>query len=448
MLRFNYEGKDAIVKVDGQVEFVDEGSIPIDEKILLEHCQQKEITSYTELLNIIRKETRSKTEKFYYTFYSDGYFMLAVKEMAFDTFVKAFYKPENEAIEDALKKYIGLEDESAKLIIGSHKNSFNFITANPILDLLFEDALLKYRGEPKYTKFKIKKKKDGKVPKGTKPAMRQITAPHDALKKPLKEVNKILQYVFDRTNDKFQVAYKKGKSTVDNTDPHKEYPYLFNIDLSDFFPSCTREFVKKYTKIFFKNAPNREVVEEAFLDIILDDETDALYIGNPISGTLANAIISKPVKYIKNITKGFDMGFTVYADDMSFSSNRYISEEFVNNIFNLAFMNYDMEDFFHINKKKSHGMSKQRRRITGISINESNQRAVPRKFYRNLRVKIHKLSIGELSINLQKLQGQISYAMMVDETGKVERLLEKFESTVLLHKLVSVDKMAEIRGAV
>ena len=79
--------------------------------------------------------------------------------------------------------------------------------------------------------FEIKKKKDLKKP-AAEVKMRKITAPHEDIKGALKEVNKILQYVFDRTNDTFQVAYKKGKNIVNNAEPHTEFNYMFKVDVS------------------------------------------------------------------------------------------------------------------------------------------------------------------------------------------------------------------------
>jgi hypothetical protein len=202
--------------------------------------------------------------------------------------------------------------------------------------------------------------------------------------------------------------------------------------------------------MFFKNSPNKEVLQNDFLDTILDKDTDALFIGNPISGTLANVIISKPVQYIKNITNGYDMEFSVYADDMAFSSDRFISKDFITALFNLAFNRYEMIDDFSLNADKSHGMSGARRHITGVTINHNDEMTINRKFYRNLRVKIHKLYIGEVTFNLKKLQGQLAHATMVDYSGKILRLIKNFESTLKQYNLISDEKIQELedRGKV
>ena len=443
MLRFNYNKKEALVYETGKVDFVEENTVKVKQEKLLNNCKKHEVTSYKDMLNILKLETFSKTEKYYYIFLSDGYLMAAVQEMNFDLEIKIFYKIENKGIEDAIKRYFDMTDESGRVVIGNHQNNFNFITAMPIMMSLFVASDLKFRKEIIYRKSKIKKK--GK--KGGNVKLRDIAAPHEEIKEPLRELNRILQAIYDKKNIDFQVAYKKNKNIVNNARPHTEYNYMFKVDLSDFFPSCKRQFVQKYLSIFFKNSPNRDIIEEDFLNLILDDKTDALFIGNPISGTIANAIINKPVKYIKNIVTNFDMGFTVYADDLTFSSHRFISEKFVETIFNLAFTRYEMNNFFSLNKDKSHGLSGERRQVTGVAINGNNEMTIPRKYYRMLRVKIHKLSIGETDINIKKLQGQFAHATMVDYSGKILRLIEdkKFKSTVKMYNLVSDEKIKELK---
>jgi RNA-directed DNA polymerase len=435
VIRFNYSEKFAVVEDTGKLLFVDKesGAKPNQQK-LIENLEKFKKNTYQEVLDIIKKETKTKIEKYYYTFITDGHLMIAVKEFGLETFVKVFYKFESKEIEETFKKIIGIGDDEGKVIIGNLNNSFNFLTANPILKTILVNSDLKSRKEEPFRKFKLKSK-NGKI--------RDIIAPHEEIKAPLKELNSILQKIFDKTNIDFQIAYKKGKNIKQNADIHKTKQFIYNIDLKDFYPSCKRDLVKKYIKIFFRNSANSEVLENEFLDIVLDN--DALFIGSPISGTLANAIISRPVRYIKNITAKFGMEFSVYADDMTFSSDRFISEEFILNIFNLAFIRYNLDNYFKLNEKKSHGMSKNKRRVTGVSLNDSNQTVVSRKFYRNLRVKIHKLSLGDMTINLQKLRGQLAFATMVDDSGKILRLLENFKEVVSNFKLINSEKLEELR---
>jgi len=394
-----------------------------------------EIFSYKDFLNIIEKETLSKTVKIYYVFYNDEYYSILVKDRDEKIRARVFYKPENDSIKELMKTIIALEDKMAKVVIGNIRNSFNFIAPNPILETLFTYYSLKERNEVVFA-HRTKLKSSGKV--------RKYIAPHPEILVPLRKFNKILQGIYDCRNIDFQVAYKKGKNILDNATPHLNNDFLFKVDLKDFFPSCKKELVRRYLTIFFKNSSNSSVVEELFLDIILDN--GALFIGNPISGTIANVIISKPVSFIRNITKKFDMAFSVYADDMTFSSARFISEEFIDGIFQVAFTRYGLDNFFSLNKEKSHGMSKSRRRVTGVSINNKNQPVVSRELYRELRVKIHKLSIGTSGINIRELRGQISFATMIDKSGKILKLLENFNTVTEQYKLVSKEKLEILKA--
>jgi hypothetical protein len=150
---------------------------------------------------------------------------------------------------------------------------------------------------------------------------------------------------------------------------------------------------------------------------------------------------------MKNIARGFGMEFSVYADDMTFSSDRFISRKLVEGAFNVAFAKYNLDSYFKLNEKKFHGMSNNRRRVTGVTINHDDQPTVARGFYRDLRVKIHKLSLGETTgINIQKLRGRIAFASMVDESGKIYRLLKKFDKTVAQFSLASDEKIAELEA--
>jgi hypothetical protein len=434
-MRFTYENKLYLILQDGSVSIVDnDSSTTFNEDKHLENLNNFSVSSYKELLKIIRNETKSLTEKAYLCFTNGNYFLLLTKEVTGEFTAKAFYEMESPEIKSLLKRLLVVDDNNGKLIVSNIHNNFTFIAPYHILKLMFVNAELKSNGEESFHKFKLKSK-NGKI--------RDIIAPHKNIKEILKDLNVILQKVYDKKNADFQVAYKKGKNIKDNANIHINNQYVYNVDLKDFYPSCKRELVEKYVAFFFKNIPNKNVVIDEFMSIILDN--NALFIGSPISGTLANVIISRPVKYIKNITKNFGMEFSVYADDMSFSSSRFISGEFVSNIFNLAFSKYGLDSYFKLNEKKSHGMSKNRRRITGVSVNSENQTTISRNFYRNLRVKIHKLSIGDTSINLQKLRGQLAFASMVDNSGKIFRILEKFYDVTAKFKLVSDEKYIELK---
>jgi ABC-type molybdate transport system substrate-binding protein len=434
-MRFLYNNQVAVVHTDGKLTLLPEKDVKVKEDSIEKNLKKFSIKNYKEFLALLVKETSEKIEKAYYVMMSEDHVVLAVSEPNSDPYVKAFYKVESKEILDLLKRLLTIENDSGKVVIGNINNDFNFLTSKTILSVLFTAADINSRGEKLYRQFKIKSK-NGKV--------RNIIAPHDDIKKELQNLNGVLQYIFDKINADFQIAYKKDKSIADNAEIHKDKKFVYNVDLKDFYPSCKRELVKKYVTFFFKNSFNGQNTEKEFLDIIL--HKDALFIGSPISGTLANVIISRPANYIRNIAHKFGMEFSVYADDMTFSSDRFISRKVVENIFNLAFSKYNLETYFTLNEKKFHGMSNNRRRITGVTINHLDQTTVSRGYYRDLRVKIHKLSIGvSEGINLQKLRGKIAFALMIDGSNKIGKLITKFMPTIKTYHLVSDEKLAELK---
>jgi RNA-directed DNA polymerase len=435
-MRFLYDGKVATIEKNGNFKLFPEKSVSVKEDLVEQNARTFLTNDYNKFLATIAEQTKNKIEKVFYVIRSEDHFLLAVKEGDGDTIVKSLYKPENQHMVDLMGKLIKINNGEGRALIANVFNDFNFLTARSILKVIFQANYLKSQNKPLYREFKIKSK-NGKV--------RNIVAPNEDLKKELQSLNSVFQYIFDKVNIDFQIAYKKGKNILDNAEIHKDQKFVYNVDLKDFYPSCKKELVQKQVNFFFKNSFNGDVVEEEFLDIVLHN--DALFIGSPISGTLANIIISKAANYIKNIAAKFDMNFSVYADDMTFSSDRYIDRKVVEGMFNAAFTKYDLDTYFKLNETKFHGMSNNRRRITGVSINHEDEATVSRTYYRDLRVKIHKLSIGEFdNINLQKLRGKIAFATMVDQSGKILRLLEKFETTVFEHKLLSKEKFESLKN--
>jgi hypothetical protein len=158
---------------------------------------------------------------------------------------------------------------------------------------------------------------------------------------------------------------------------------------------------------------------------------DALCLGNPISPVLANAIISKPAKYIYNMCQLTGIAFTQYCDDLTFSSDRPIAKDYVVRIFNEAYTTYHLNEFFHIKQRKLIGQVGQQRNVTGIAFDHTNDNAPTpkRAMYRNLRASIHKLSLGE-SVNINKIRGQIAYMAMIGKGKRILNYLEKFPNLI------------------
>lgn len=404
--------------------------IPMEEALKRIYC----IKNYREFIRALEKENSLKFKKTYINIMSDGYLFVARVIDGIDELPKLLfaYKYECSEFEDLLKLMLN----GTASVCESNKRTGNCWIGNPLaIQVMFTAEKLKSEGVVLFEKHR-KRKKSGKF--------RIYYAPNEIIKEDLRALNAVLTSTYDSRNADFQVAYKKGKSVYDNAAIHKNHKYVYNIDLKDFYPSCKRELVARYTRFLFKGALNADGVLDKFLDYILIN--DGLFIGNPISGCLANTIISKPVSYMRNMCRKSDMEFSVYADDMSFSSDKFISKDYILEIFNGAFDRYDMMEYFKLNEDKCVGYSGCRRKVTGVSINNSDKITCSTKYFRLLRAMIAHVAAGDNKVDIGKLRGKIAYATMVDDSGKVYRYLKKFEATVREHRLCSDEKMLEMKS--
>lgn len=188
-----------------------------------------------------------------------------------------------------------------------------------------------------------------------------------------------------------------------------------------------------------------EKTKKRFMNIITIN--DGLFIGSPVSGTLANAIISKPVQYVKRCCDHCGIVFTVYADDMTFSSGTFINKELPEKLFKTAFAEYGMESDFTINSKKTHGMIGCKRHITGVSFNGENEPVVKRLKYRELRTFLDYLEKGkEISIPMQVLKGKFSFITSVDRSEKMRALIKRYEAIIVKYNLLNIAKYNEKGG--
>ena len=336
--------------------------------------------------------------------------------MTQDRQVLIVYKFENEYIKNILLSLYPITEDLTRILKETTPRNNHHLFDPNILELLVNLKILEATNTPVYNHFQ-KRFPNGKI--------RTLSEPNETIIQQLKFMNNSLYNIYGDVNPECQCAYKKGKSIKNNALPHKDNRYIFKADIEDFFPSCERDLVRKVLKPVFKYCINSEVVMEYFLDCVLVD--NALCLGNPISPVIANQIVSKPSRYIYNMCRQTGIVFTQYCDDLTFSSSRPISKDYVVRIFNEAYTTYHLESFFHLKERKLIGQVGQYRNVTGVAFDhtDNNSLTVKRSMYRNLRVAIHKLSLGE-NVNLNKVRGQIAYMAMIGKGRRILNYIEKF----------------------
>ncbi|UAJ17040.1 hypothetical protein UFVDC4_00113 [Staphylococcus phage vB_SauM-UFV_DC4] len=301
------------------------------------------------------------------------------------------------------------------------------------LELLIKSIDLKNRNVNTFYTFYIPKSD------GTK---REINSPIEEIRPILKKQASILNAILDLRIDKYNldeniIAYRDGKSIKDNADYHKENKTIIKFDISKFFDNCHFDYWKENLFFSFKDEDYvMERFEEYMKDLLFREDNKGLYMGSSLSPAASNLIMVPVMRYINNILSKFktDIKVTVYADDITFSSNE-INDEFnskrLKSMVNHAFKVNGLK--FKLKEEKSLVMKNHKRKITGLSVNHNDEPTISQKRYRQLRTIIHLLSNGVEFKDIKgfetplQLVSLINYYLDVDTTEKVKRLMDNNE---------------------
>ena len=228
----------------------------------------------------------------------------------------------------------------------------------------------------RYTSFEIKKKSGG---------VRHIDAPRRGLMNMLYYLNKIFQAIY--TPSPAAMGFVSGKSVVDNAVLHVGKNYVFNIDLKDFFPSITQPRVWKRLQLQPLNIaqPVANVIAGLCCMKKKNEDGTFSYIlpqGAPTSPIITNMICDKLDRRLLGLATRFNLTYSRYADDITFSSNHYVYAE--NGEFRQELERIITDQGFAINEKKTRLQKKvERQEVTGLVVNEKNN--VTRNYIREIR---------------------------------------------------------------
>lgn len=227
----------------------------------------------------------------------------------------------------------------------------------------------------RYTQFNIPKKSGG---------VRTISAPNKTLKHILRGVNIMLQSVFEPSS--YVMGFTPGRSIITNANLHTNSDYVFNIDLKDFFPSInkSRVWVCLTLPPFNLNSEVADVI--AGLCTMKSGEGDDIrYIlpqGAPTSPMLTNIVCRKLDRRLAGLAKKFKLRYTRYADDITFSGDKYVFGE--NHFFRKELSRIISDQNFTMNETKTRVQRRwERQEVTGLVV--SDKANVPREYIRDLR---------------------------------------------------------------
>lgn len=214
---------------------------------------------------------------------------------------------------------------------------------------------------------------------------REISSPVRQLKYIQYYVKQILESLYEPKD--CVMGFVKKKSVVDNAKKHLLKYYVLNLDIMNFFPSITQDMILK----MLVHVPYHIDYGVAFLMARLccikkDDGNKVLPQGSPTSPILANMVCSELDKKIMALSFKFNVEYTRYADDMTFSCqyNSFKDED----CFMKELNSIIKESGFELNQEKKRIQKYgARQEVTGIIVSAKTN--VRRKYIKNLRVMLH-----------------------------------------------------------
>ena len=244
----------------------------------------------------------------------------------------------------------------------------------------FNMKLLNYNLNPKrnkanYRTFTIPKRSGG---------VRTISAPQRSLKSLLTYTNRILQAYYEAPE--CVTGFVPAKSVVDNAERHIGMRYVFNTDISDFFPSISQARVWKtlQTKPFcFPKEIANIIAGLCCSEIDLNgDKRNALPQGSPCSPILTNIVCHNLDRKLCGVARRFHLRYSRYADDITFSGNENIFSE--DGAFFKELSRIISAEGFSMNTKKTRLQKRgERQEVTGLVVSE-HRTNVTREYIRDL----------------------------------------------------------------
>ena len=146
---------------------------------------------------------------------------------------------------------------------------------------------------------------------------RKITAPDITLKQVQKRILYLLQRVI---RPAWLISGEKGKCYIDNGKAHQNGQYFLTVDIKKFYDNCMREPVYQFFVQKLKTSPD---ISKILTDIVTFNS--GIPTGCPTSQIIAFYAYSDMFTEIYEAAKIFGCKFTLYVDDMTFSSQNPFS---------------------------------------------------------------------------------------------------------------------------
>lgn len=200
---------------------------------------------------------------------------------------------------------------------------------------------------------------------------------------------------------------RKGVSSIDNAKFHKDRNYFLVVDIENFYKSAKKEYIFRF---FHYQMEIPEDISGLLADIICFN--NHIPTGSPVSQTIAYFAYSRTFNNLYDLSRSKNVDFSLYVDDMTFSSNEAVPPNFHLSI-NYLLKRVELK----LKTKKTKYLSKNKHKlVTGVIISPKNELKTPNKHLK--KIKDHKDFVGKIDLidsrNIGSLIGKIRYARQIE----------------------------------
>jgi hypothetical protein len=246
-------------------------------------------------------------------------------------------------------------------------------------------------------------------PKKNDNGTRPVEDPKYELKKIQSKLNKLLSRII---TSEYLMSGKKYSSYIVNAQYHKDNPYVFCFDLSKFFQKATRKYIFKAFVSEFKMSDDIAWLITDLVTIPNEDNSDG-YIptGSPSSQSVIYWAYKPLFDKILLIAEQKQLKFSLYVDDMTFSSDKSIRSDFPKTIEKMcAKVGLEIND----TKTKYFGKGKYKD-VTGCIITPSRELKVPNKRRKDLLDIIKNKPIEDMTVKeIRSVYGKLNSMRQIE----------------------------------
>jgi RNA-directed DNA polymerase len=221
------------------------------------------------------------------------------------------------------------------------------------------------------------------------------------------QIHERLIKLFNIEKSEYLKSGVKKESHITNALAHKDSNFFLLVDIKGFYPSTTKSKIKKQLIMTYQQSSNvAEFISNAVtVPQKKANDNRALVTGSVLSQYFAYVINKKMFDELYELSKLNDVIFTVYVDDISFSSKKVLTYKFHQQVYNII----KRYGYTVHNGKVYRGKINNKSKITGVHITKYGFRLL----------KKHKEKIKELKnktdIKSKKsLLGMLNFAIQVN----------------------------------